>query len=275
MKKAFLTALSAAITLGFAATAFAGSWEVNNRGWWYRNNDGSWPANTWQTINGENYWFDADGYMAESQYVDGILLAITGEALPKAYGDIIREHIDCILAQDPDAYRENHQLNYDLTKPGAYENCGWWLTDLNGDGTKELLLGEDVYHDADNSWNAIYAGYTLVNGAPVQFLNGWTRNRFSLCEGNFLKNEGSSGASNSVTNIYSFDGTKLQLVEGYYFDNWENPAQPWHYGTAADISGGEIRYPHAVTEAQALSAINKYTVIPIHYNRFSSILNLK
>ena len=78
----------------------------------------------------------------------------------------------------------------------------------------ELLLGEDVYYDAENSWNAIYAGYTLKNGAAVRFLDGWARNRFSLCEGNYLKNEASSGASNTVINIYRFDGDKLQLDHG-------------------------------------------------------------
>lgn len=90
----------------------------------------------------------------------------------------------------------------------------WRKVSLSTDGVDELLLGEDVYYDAENSWNAIYAGYTLKNGAAVRFLDGWARNRFSLCEGNYLKNEASSGASNTVINIYRFDGDKLQLDHG-------------------------------------------------------------
>ena len=58
-------------------------------------------------------------------------------------------------------------------------------------------------------------------------------------------------------------------------DNWKDPAQPWHYGTGADVVNGEIRYPYAVTEAQANAAENKYVVIPIHYNRFSGIMGLR
>ena len=69
MKKTILTALCAVLTLGSACTAFAGSWQVDNRGWWYRNDDGTWPQSTWQTISGRNYYFDEDGYMAESQYM--------------------------------------------------------------------------------------------------------------------------------------------------------------------------------------------------------------
>ena len=147
--------------------------------------------------------------------------------------------------------------------------------DLDGDGVEELLLGEDAYYDADSGWNAIYAGYTLADGKAVQFLDGWARNRYSLCEGNYLMNEASSGASNTVVNIYRFDGKGLQLVEGFHYDNWENPDQPWHYGTAADMVDGGICYPWAVTEAQWEGAIAKYKVIPIHYNRFSSIMGMQ
>lgn len=275
MKKAALIALSALMTVGISAAAFAGSWQVDNRGWWYLNDNGTWPVNTWQTINGKNYYFDTDGYMAESQYIGGTLVNITGEALPTAYGSIIREYIDCIHSQDPDTFRENHVLNYELSRPAAYQNCGYWLIDLDGDGVEELLLGEDAYYDADSGWNAIYAGYTLADGQAVQFLDGWARNRYSLCEGNYLMNEASSGASNTVVNIYRFDGKGLQLVEGFHYDNWENPDQPWHYGTAADMVDGGICYPWAVTEAQWEGAIAKYKVIPIHYNRFSSIMGVQ
>ena len=173
MKKAALIALSALMTVGISAAAFAGSWQVDNRGWWYLNDNGTWPVNTWQTINGKNYYFDTDGYMAESQYIGGTLVNITGEALPTAYGSIIREYIDCIHSQDPDTFRENHVLNYELSRPAAYQNCGYWLIDLDGDGVEELLLGEDAYYDADSGWNAIYAGYTLADGQAVQFLDGW------------------------------------------------------------------------------------------------------
>ena len=123
MKKAALIALSALMTVGISAAAFAGSWQVDNRGWWYLNDNGTWPVNTWQTINGKNYYFDTDGYMAESQYIGGTLVNITGEALPAAYGSIIREYIDCSLSQDPDTYRENHVLNYELTTATAWKSC--------------------------------------------------------------------------------------------------------------------------------------------------------
>lgn len=62
---AFLLAASLAVTSG--ATAFAQNsewgWQENRQGWWYRNQDGSFPASAWQKIDGKWYYFDSQGYM--------------------------------------------------------------------------------------------------------------------------------------------------------------------------------------------------------------------
>ena len=66
-------AISAAMTV----TAFAGQWRSDTNGWWYQNDDGSYPAGTWQWIDGngdgiaECYYFYPDGYMAYNNDVDG------------------------------------------------------------------------------------------------------------------------------------------------------------------------------------------------------------
>lgn len=39
-------------------------WKQDGKGWWYRNADGTYPANCWQEINGKWYFFDSTGYMA-------------------------------------------------------------------------------------------------------------------------------------------------------------------------------------------------------------------
>lgn len=39
-------------------------WVKDSKGWWYRNEDGSWPAATWRKIDGKWYYFGSDGYMA-------------------------------------------------------------------------------------------------------------------------------------------------------------------------------------------------------------------
>lgn len=69
MKKKVMTGILAGVlTLGMSLTAFAGQWQLDARGWWYDNGDGTWPANQWQWIDGngdgtaECYYFDHNGY---------------------------------------------------------------------------------------------------------------------------------------------------------------------------------------------------------------------
>ena len=68
-KKLYLAALTAALSLGTAATAYAAQWVPDSSGWWYQEDGGSWPASTWKWIDGnqdgvaECYYFDENGYL--------------------------------------------------------------------------------------------------------------------------------------------------------------------------------------------------------------------
>ena len=53
-----------AIEYNQAPPAPKAGWVKDSKGWWYRNADGSWPANKWQLINNCWYFFKNDGYMA-------------------------------------------------------------------------------------------------------------------------------------------------------------------------------------------------------------------
>ena len=47
-------------------------WIHDDNGWWYKNADGSWPADCWQWIKDAWYFFDANGYAVEGfQLWDG------------------------------------------------------------------------------------------------------------------------------------------------------------------------------------------------------------
>ena len=80
MKKA-LKVLAAAglMTMAMGMTAFAGQWKQDAIGWWYDNGNGTWPASTWQWIDGnqdgisECYYFDPSGYMAANTITPGRL----------------------------------------------------------------------------------------------------------------------------------------------------------------------------------------------------------
>ena len=66
MKKLVTLAVSLTLALSFAVTSFAGTWIYDgpeNWKWWYREDDGSYPANVWKMIDGSWYHFDANGYL--------------------------------------------------------------------------------------------------------------------------------------------------------------------------------------------------------------------
>lgn len=48
-----------------------GAWLQDGNGWWWKNNDGSYPANQWKLINDEWYFFDAAGYMKTGWLAQG------------------------------------------------------------------------------------------------------------------------------------------------------------------------------------------------------------
>ncbi|MGN0343001.1 MAG: CAP domain-containing protein [Roseburia sp.] len=51
--------------------AEAAQWNQDNIGWWYQQDDGSFPVNQWRQIDGQWYYFKSDGYMATGWLWDG------------------------------------------------------------------------------------------------------------------------------------------------------------------------------------------------------------
>ena len=69
-KKLFTFLVAAAMTAAMSFTAMAAGWQQDSTGWWWLNDDGTWPANTWMWLDGnhdtiaECYYFYDNGYMA-------------------------------------------------------------------------------------------------------------------------------------------------------------------------------------------------------------------
>ena len=79
MKNNFVKVLTLATLLStfYPLTSFAGEWKSDNNGWWYQSDDGSYPKNTWQWIDGnkdgvsESYYFNENGYLLTNTTKDG------------------------------------------------------------------------------------------------------------------------------------------------------------------------------------------------------------
>ena len=79
MKKAIAIVISTATMASQAMTAMAAEWKQDNTGWWYQEDNGSYPTNCWKWINGRCYYFDSNGYMlASTTTPDGYTVDATG-----------------------------------------------------------------------------------------------------------------------------------------------------------------------------------------------------
>lgn len=136
MLKKILTVAAAAAVLSmtFAATAFAGSWEKGEDGWSYKNDDGSYQKNGWATINGASYYFDEDGYIYQDMftpdgyYVDENGVYIPNYEAPDATDDDYKgEAVSAQAAPDANAY----YVIYDDLDPANVEQGSYTNNDLN------------------------------------------------------------------------------------------------------------------------------------------------
>lgn len=78
--KRLLAIVIATATMALQAMpAMAAEWKQDNTGWWYQEDNGSYPTNSWKWINGRCYYFDSNGYMlANTTTPDGYTVDATG-----------------------------------------------------------------------------------------------------------------------------------------------------------------------------------------------------
>ncbi len=112
---------------------YKGGWKVNSIGWWYEDENGWFPQNQWQKIDGEWYFFHDTGYMAENEY-----------------------------AGNWTAYSEGYWWvgsdgAWDGSEPGVWrlsKNGKWWFKDSTGwfAKSKWYRIGGKWYYFDDDGW---------------------------------------------------------------------------------------------------------------------------
>ena len=65
MKKGLVIGMSAVLLASslVPANVQAAAWKQNKTGWWWQEDNGSYPVSTWKSIRGNWYYFDQNGYM--------------------------------------------------------------------------------------------------------------------------------------------------------------------------------------------------------------------
>lgn len=87
-RKAVMAIAAAGALAALAAVpSYAGQWQQDGNGWWWQNDDGSYPYWMWAWIDGnhdgiaENYYFDENGYLSTDTASQGLQVNENGALL--------------------------------------------------------------------------------------------------------------------------------------------------------------------------------------------------
>lgn len=93
----------------------------------------------------------------------------------------------------------------------SFQTPGWTLYDIDGDGSSELLFGEN----GDGAWDGIV--YNIYRSDGTRVVDGWERSRYRICEGGVVMHEGASGADDSFITFYRYENGTLSVIETLYY----------------------------------------------------------
>ncbi|SEA61808.1 hypothetical protein SAMN05216349_11926 [Oribacterium sp. KHPX15] len=183
MKKHLLIAtLAISVLASFAANA--GTWKKNNTGWWYDYGNGTYPASTWDWIDGNNdgvaecYYFNKKGYLlVDTVSPDGYEVNSDGAWVDN--GKVQTKNV----AQKTNTYSnttrrltdeqaEKAFLNYlyeymPQLKEEYYQDTTWYW-DLVKSDENEILIKFRSYTAAQSYYYIDrYSGYTYVTRLDV------------------------------------------------------------------------------------------------------------
>lgn len=137
------------------------------------------------------------------------------------YGDVLTNFYDIIAHPDGERiFKEGEFGVFEAAQAigdDALNTIGYVFTDLNGDGTDELLVGVFDKAEGAHAKNELYAAYTHDGQQPVLLFEGRSRNAYSLMDGDSFYYYGSGGAMYSIFGEAVLnDEQTLEWVD-YYF----------------------------------------------------------
>lgn len=259
-------------------SANAGQWKTNTRGWWYDNGNGTWPANSWQWIDGNNdgvaecYYFDKYGYcVIGTTTQDGYTTnengawTVNGTIQTKAVGT---NSAASQTASETAVYKEAEEAykKY-LRSLGSRANfpIRYDLVYLDNDDVPELMYANGDYHNS-------HVGICLYkNGKVIPVEN----NAYKDGYGQFgrLTFYPKSGY---IKNIYTIFGTEsdywysirgssaTELVSTYYNYNKED-------GSADEFSINEVEASREAAESYVQQLVGNLTESVFEYSRAKTL----
>ena len=176
IKKIAIAVLAGTITFSIVpATVQAAGWKQNKNGYWWQENDYSYPKNQWKTIYGKQYHFNSKGYMdTDWTKVDGKWYYFGGknDGAKKTYWQKVRGKYYW-LGRDG-VMRTGWQNVYGKYYWLGGSNDGAMKTGWQKVGGKYYLLGKNG--DMKSGWQTVYGKKYYLGGANDGAMKtGWQK----------------------------------------------------------------------------------------------------
>jgi len=212
MKKMTTFALVAGLSVVSATTAFAGQWKLDNVGWWWQEDDGSYPTNAWKEINGKWYYFDGVGYMLENTTTpDGYKVGADGAWLVEQSTAV------SATINKENYYKKAGVIAFSATTMLYYQNLKLYAANLDGSnkrlindnhGNDGIVLGVDNKFYFSDENGTLYRSDANCNNIEALYTDAPSPN--------YLSNGELIGWFPGTMNLQYADSNGIQLKEGYY-----------------------------------------------------------
>lgn len=226
-------------TATFTITAFAGEWKQTDGRYWWQNDDGTYPANTWQWIDGnqdgvaECYYFDQNGYLLTNTTTPDSC-TVNAEGCWTVDGVIQTQ----VSQESSDQAQESQPQETQSQAAPAQAAAGF---DFSNDNLTMKYVSHEIGKDLNgNTCVIIYYDYTNKTAEPIPAL--WatmirvTQNG-DKCSDAFLTDntnqpfedyysvETAPGATTRVAEAFSISDMSDITVEVYQFMHQEDASQ--------------------------------------------------
>ena len=203
LKKSVALALMTIMVAATPANINAASWQQNNTGWWWLEDDGSYPASTWKSINGKWYYFNSYGYMLGEgwHWINGKCYYMYSGGDMAANTWVDGSYVDASGAWVPGAQPAQWMIT----------NGRWWY--LNEDGSYPA-----------NEWKAINGKWYYFDAEGWMLDKGW-----HWIDGKcYYMYAGGANASDTWIGENYVDVSGA-WVEGKYKEQWLEYNNRWWY----------------------------------------------
>ena len=209
----------------------AAQWNMDNNGWWYQEDDGSYSTNTWKSINGKWYYFNENGYILTGwQEISGEWYYFNSEGAMVSNTWVGNYYLTASGTMATNTWIGDYYVGADgqwKTAQWNEDNNGWWYCHADGSyitNSWEFINGDWYYFNANGymltGWQEISGQWYYLNADGTMATNVWI--------GDYYLTGSGAMAVNTWIGEYYVDANGT-WVPNKIKGNWTKYGNRWKY----------------------------------------------